>query len=244
MVDFDPYTDVADTICNTNDLSNFKNNPSYNYVLEHVTPYEGYQYLLYIVNEMRLPLFLIKQFCETNDSLGNPKKTKYGFLEASPTSLRYIFHAHLILTHLQSLHLPSIDIVEIGGGYGGLCFAIHAFSQRYNLTIQSYTCVDLPSIRKLQSIYLSRIMPGKTIDCIDSTTYGATIDKTNMFLISNYAFSEISMEHQTKYREILFPKVAHGFMTWNCIPVYNFGFEYKDVKEYPVTHERNRYISF
>lgn len=244
MVDFNPYTNVVESICRTRDLRNFKNNPNYNYVVEHVSHYEGNQYLNFIRSMMDITTHEIKQFCDKNDSLGSPNKSDFGFMTASPTSLRYIFHSHLILKHLQSLNLPSADIVEIGGGYGGLCMAVHFFAHKYNIKINSYTCVDLPIISELQKLYLTELLPGVKIDFVDSTTYGANISNTNMFLISNYCFSEISFDYQKKYIEHLFPKVSHGFMAWNCISLYNFGFNYKDEKEYPMTHEMNRYVYF
>jgi len=41
-------------------------------------------------------------------------------------------------------------------------------------------------------------------------------------LISNYAFSEISLTYQKFYREIIFPLVSSGFILWNHMPLYNF----------------------
>ncbi len=63
-------------------------------------------------------------------------------------SLGYIYHSHLILTHLKTCILDTI--VEVGGGYDGLCLALHLFAAKYNVNIKSYTIVDLPSISKLQ----------------------------------------------------------------------------------------------
>jgi hypothetical protein len=65
-----------------------------------------------------------------------------------------------------------------------------------------------------------------------------------MFIISNYCFSEISEEFQKKYIDILFPKVSHGFMAWNMIPTYNFGFKFSEEDEYPKTGEFNKYLRF
>lgn len=48
--------------------------------------------------------------------------------------------------------------------------------------------------------------------------HGSNIQKENMFLISNYCFSEISQENRNKYVEILFPKVLHVFLLGIVFP--------------------------
>jgi hypothetical protein len=70
------------------------------------------------------------------------------------------------------------------------------------------------------------------------------LDKPNLFLVSCYSFSEIPREYQTKYIENLFPKIKHGFITWNNIPVYNFGFVVDVEEEVPKTGKVNKYVRF
>jgi len=213
-------------------------------MLEHVNKKQGDEYIYYIKNKTNITEQEIIDFCKINDSIGNPNKEDFGFLICSPSSLRYIFHAHLILTLLSSLNLPSIDIVEIGGGYGGLCLAIQHFSKKYNISINSYSIIDLHIISNLQKLYLSKLVPSLNIDYVDASTFGSCISKQNMFLVSNYCFSEISKENQEKYIENLFPKVSHGFIAWNNIPLYHFGFKYMEEIEYPKTGPYNKYIRF
>lgn len=242
-VNYNAYIQYIDDVCKRGDLSVFKSNPSYKWVLEHVTPAQGQTYLSQLkktsISEQK-----IRFFCALNDSLGNPDKATMEGIIASPTSLRYLYHAHLILTHLQSLGMPSIDIVEVGGGYGGLCAAIHYLSQSYSLGINSYTIVDLLSITKLQTLYLSTVMPTIRVSTVDASTFGAPIHTSNMFLISNYCFSELSKDYQAKYISTLFPKVSHGFMAWNAIPLYNFGFTVTQAEEIPKTGEFNTLLYF
>ena len=244
MIDYSPYSNFAESICQTGNLSSFKNNSNYTWVLEHVTKAQGNEYLYFIKSTTNITEDEIKEFCMINDSLGSPVRSDFGLVVASPTSLRYIFHAHLILKHLATLNLPSIDIVEVGGGYGGLCLAVNHFSEKYGVKINSYTIVDLPSISKLQNLYLNTLNPSLKVDFVDATTFGECISKQGMFLISNYCFSEISGEFQKKYIDTLFPKVSHGFMAWNMIPTYYFGFEFKEELEYPKTGDYNRYVYF
>lgn len=244
MIDYSPYANYVELICQSGNLSSFKSHPNYNYMLEHVSKKQGDEYMYFIKTTTNISEDEINEYCTINDSIGNPVRSDFGFVIASPSSLRYIFHAHLILKHLSSLNLPSIDIVEVGGGYGGLCFAVNYFSQKYELKINSYTIVDLPSISKLQKLYLKEIGSTLNVDFVDATSFGKGITKDNMFIISNYCFSEISEEFQKKYIDILFPKVSHGFMAWNMIPTYNFGFKFSEEDEYPKTGEFNKYLRF
>ena len=46
------------------------------------------------------------------------------------------------------------------------------------------------------------------------------------------------------YIKTLFPKVQHGFMAWNMIPIYDFGFKYTIEDEYPKTGDFNKYVYF
>jgi hypothetical protein len=69
--------------------------------------------------------------------------------------------------------------------------------------------------------------------------------KENSFLISNYAFSEISMELQNRYTNaVLNPYVSHGFLCWNFIEVYKF-IENKQIismLEFPVNPFNTMYV--
>ena len=92
---------------------------------------------------------------------------------------------------------------------------------------------------------VSEIIPEANIYCVDAEMCGKNIDRNNMFLISNYCFSEISPEYQKEYITHLFPKVTHGFMAWNHIKPYDFGFNTRIEEERPKTGGiYNKYIYF
>jgi hypothetical protein len=246
---YERYSNYVGSISETSTLSGFKSNPVYTEILEHVTEYLGENYLKYILSLTPLTVDEIVEFCSLNDAIGDPTKVNYtehlSTASVSPTSLRYIFHAHLILTHMKKMGQLNPDVVEVGGGYGGLCFSLHHFAPKYGISIKSYRLCDLPNIIRLQKIYLSRVNPSLQIEYVDATTYGENIACDGMFLISNYCFSEISKENQDSYRKTLFPKVAHGFMAWNVIPVYDFGFRLRVESEYPNTGwDMNKYVYF
>ena len=246
MVDYDTYMNFVDTLCKSEDISVFKAHPKYSYMLEHVTYGEGQAYLNAIREKTDISIDDIRAFCSLNDSVGSPERSQYEFGEASPTSLRYIFQAYLILTHMKSLGMADSTVVEVGGGYGGLCLAIHYFAEKYGVHLKGYTIVDLLPITRLQHMYISKVNPNIHLRTCDSNTYGESITDTNMFLISNYCFSEISNIHQKRYIHSLFPKVSHGFMAWNNIPIYDFGFTCRVEAEYPQSqyYVMNRQVYF
>lgn len=245
MCDYTDFTSYVESVCNSNDLSNFKSHPHFVAMLEHVSEPLGKQYLDYIQTITKIETSDIISYCAMNDKLGNPNKNEYGFGLVSPTSLRYMLHAHLILTHLHSLQLPLIDIVEVGGGYGGLCFAVYYLSKKYNININSYTIIDLTSILNLQKKYISTLDCDMNIHFENADMFGKNIKKSNMFLISNYCFSETHDYIQKNYIKHLFPKVSHGFMAWNHIPTYFFGFQFREEKEFPLTgNNYNKFLFF
>lgn len=245
------YINFVQEITNKKDLSYFKSNHHYRDILEHVSYQQGISYLQYILNETNVTVEDIIAFCNLNDKLGSPLKEKFiirdNELYTSPTNLRYIYHAYHILNYFQTLE-NNINIVEVGGGYGGLCLALSYFTKYFTIKIHDYNIIDLPTITGLQSLYLARHELKFNIHFHTSDSYGANVEKKeNTFLISNYCFSEIDDIHQRKYTEILFPKIQHGFMTWNHIPLYDFGFEVRVEEEYPQTDmvwKMNKYIYF
>jgi len=215
-------------------------------MLEHVTPELGSKYLDCILSKTNITKEEILDFCKLNDTIGNPSKKEYDLLKVpvSPSSLRYIYHAHLILTHMKTLGTLNTDILELGGGYGGLCLAVQMFAPKYGICINSYRICDLANIIRLQKLYLDRVNPALRVEYVDAASYGKDIACESLFLISNYCFSEISSENQILYRQNLFPKVVHGFIAWNHIPLYNFGFITRVEPEVPLTGPDNKYVYF
>lgn len=244
MGTYDSYMKALNRICTSADISVFKCDPDYRTVLEHVTPSEGSEYLKLILSNTDITLSEIVAFCSMNDSIGNPIQSSYESVTCSPSNLRYIFHTFLLLNHIKSLNLTKLDIIELGGGYGGLCLAIQWFAKKYNIIINSYSIIDLTEAIELQKLYMQKADSSLRVEWADASTFGKAVKRNNLFLISNYCFSELSHEYQKQYIDTLFPKVSHGFMAWNGIPLYNFGFSYRDEEEYPKTGFFNRYVYF
>jgi hypothetical protein len=244
---YDSYVNCVRKVCNSPELINsFKSDLNYMSVLEHVSYDLGKQYLNCILNLSDITLNEIREFCEINDRIGNPIKYNFDFGLASPSSLRYIFHSYLILKHMKNLNLFNLGVVEIGGGYGGLYLALNYFSKKYDLLINNYTIIDFEEVCVLQKMY-HKLNNITNVNYVKASTFGEFIENRDLFLISNYCFSEISGEYQQKYIEKLFSKVSHGFMCWNHIEPYHFGFDCKIEEEYPDTCHippKNKYIYF
>jgi hypothetical protein len=217
------YDNFVESVVKSKNINEFKSHPRYTSILEHVTYDFGQKYIELIKTEFpEISIDSIKEFCLLNDSIGSPNRYYFKDIKiyASTTSLRYIYHALLIIRHLRVC--KSRKIVELGCGYGGLCVAINFFKHN-DMIIDSYTCIDLSSVIELQKLYLSNFQLSFNVDFVDSNSYGKDIPNDNMFLISNYCFSEINTYYQTKYIQHLFSKINHGFIIWNHIPLYDFG---------------------
>lgn len=234
----------------TNPLDfNFKSNSNYTEILEHCNTSQGNQYLSEIVNRYN-NLYtnnreLLINLCNKNDLYGKTIKSYINnFTVCSPSNLRYILHSFLILDYINQNNLNDIDFIEIGGGYGGLCFFISNLSSLFNIRIKSYAIFDLLQASLLQKKYLEALE-------INNIQYYQLDNFNNLyinsFLISNYAFSEISKELQIKYtNNILNPYTSYGFLTWNFIDVYDFIANSKITKEieYPLSCNNNYYVKF
>jgi hypothetical protein len=203
----------------------FKSNASYTEVLEHVNDEKGNLYLQQIITDFTDLYYnnksLFIDICIANDLYGKTVKKKFdNFTVCSPSNLRYIYQSCKILNYMNELGLNNIDIIEIGGGYGGLCFFMHRISNMFNINIKSYTIFDLLGPSLLTKKYLLNLG-------IQNTNHYQLNNfqtlNSNSFLISSYAFSELPENIRGEYQEkIINPYVMHGFMAWNAIPVYKF----------------------
>ena len=105
----------------------FKSNKIYTRILEHTTVSQGNLYLKYIFKEFS-DIYLknkdmIINLIYTNDKYGKTNKYKYpSFIQCNPSNLRYIYQSFKILSYMNKLQISSTNIIEIGGGYGGLSF--------------------------------------------------------------------------------------------------------------------------
>jgi hypothetical protein len=257
---YNDYASFVNNITNNNiKTANFKSNKQYNSILEHVSEELGEQYLRLIENEYKNINFKnILEYATMNDMYGFPKQYEYKNKDGtnfscSPTSLRYVYNALVILEHYKTK--DSTSMVEVGCGYGGLFLAICYFSNLLNIEIEHYYIVDLEPIGKLISLYLNVNNVNITIDYSihAAANYGMDINNNNLFFISNYCFTEIDTIYRTQYILNVIPKCSSGFIIWQTCFNYdiNNSYEIVDVKhieeEKPQTSphkEKNYFVYF
>lgn len=206
----------------------FKNQGAYNSTLEHVTKDQGTDILKYIeTNFPQVTFEDIRAFIQVNDKYGGTMKSifttnKMKLLYCSPTTLRYILHALLILKYYNETMCKNI--VELGQGYGGLFLAINAFLCKFpDVTIRKYIMVDMPNSSSLTRKYLEANNSIITIpyEIYDSVTMPPVIPTTTeaqspneSFFISNYCFTILEKNDMDKYSEYLIKPCTHGCMVW------------------------------
>ena len=217
-INYKPYIDVVRSqLSRRPEQWNFKSNPMYQGILEHVSPTQGHAYLRLcrqqFPHKWSQNAELFSRLCALNDRYGNPRKARYpDFRPCSPTNLRYLYYALLILSKQTQ---DTLDIIEIGGGYGGLCLFIHKLAPLFNKTISSYTMFDLPEVAQLQANYLK----SHAIVSV-CTSLGQDVHlQPDSCLISMYALSELPAPLRKQYREkVIVPHCREGFIVWNINP--------------------------
>lgn len=209
------YSQFVET-CSVDD---FKSNPDYRGVLEHVSAEFGRVYWDTLLNETPLTPDTFREFAELNDRIGNAILSDIHGVRMSPTSLRYLYHAYLILKNAPH----NSSFVELGCGYGGLCLAIDYVSKKLGIPVKSYAMIDLPHPSRLQKDYIGRHTIGFPVTFHHSTNYGADVEGDGHFFVSMYCFSEIGAHHREQYNRTLLPKTSAGFILWNHTPLYDFG---------------------
>jgi len=99
-----------------------------------------------------------------------------------------------------------------------IVFSHLLFSKILDISIRQYSFIDFPEVCSLIDAYVSCVdierIPYSLHSCYQ---YGADISCTELFLISNYCFTEIEEVHREKYISELFNKVTHGFIIWQTV---------------------------
>ena len=242
---YSDWEKTCEEIVSTN-MENWKKHPNVFNMLEHLPEWIGKQYLEKLIVDDKIEISLIQEISNINDVDGsnciefeiNNQKVKI-----SPTTIRYLSHSVDILNLLKKNNVSDIEIVEIGAGYGGLVLIINYLSrkQKYNLKIKKYYIYDLPSVQNLQKFYLKRhnFLDG-FIEWKDSSSFGC--DLQNVFLISNYALSEMNIEYRKKYLENLLPNINGAYMLWNSSNMEGLPYKRIEKEENPKTGEYNKIV--
>ena len=207
--DSDYLRSVREFLVDNVKFNNFKRDPRYLQILEHVTREQGEIYLDIILSKN--PALLSEESVDkfaNNDKVGNPLIYDYGKISRtiSPSTLRYI----KVVSDLQEyFHFDKINkIAEIGCGYGGQSLVLDQAGYNFEFTL-----FDLPDILKLIEKYLECHTMNGSYQC---TTLNKSNGKEKFDLVvSNYAFSEVPKNIQLKYIEKVISQSTRGYLTMN-----------------------------
>ena len=188
------------------DFKRFRHHPVYTGIVETVPPADGAAYITVALrNDPSIANHL--EELRRNDAVGAPMVCQYGPIGGfAPTTLRYIQTA----VDLKRLFGPldGMRVVEIGGGYGGLCRILHAQNR-----IESYTIVDLPEALDLAKRYLGEF----SVPNVSFAPPNQDIFPDFDLLISNYAYSELDKATQDLYLDRILSRCRRGYMMYNQV---------------------------
>lgn len=221
-----PYLQVCHAAAVNSDYFNtFKSIGAYRHVLEHVSQEEGQLYLDEIEIDYEDKLDEIKQ----NDTIGNPVMFDYPDVGTmSPTTIRYIKNVSDIV---NAFGTGMKSIVEVGGGYGGLCKVMSSF-----IDFDNYLLIDLEECNELSRKYLSEF------DLPTLSHRGEEIEVEENFdlFISNYALSECDRETQMEYINKFVKKSDRFYLMHNDFHVDHGNMSHQEFVEIMSdTHEVN-----
>lgn len=184
----------------------FRTDRRYRHAVECAQPHEGQDYFDRACTiDKAFVLENLSAFQE-NDRFGGAPITYYTLGAVSVSTLRYI---HLLTEMRQRAGpLEGMDIVEIGGGYGGQCRMIMDVCKP-----RSYTLFDLKWPLLLAKKYLSKY---NLDECVSFREYGDFDGIGNIdVVISTWAFCELNPSPQQAYCAHVISKSRRGYTTWN-----------------------------
>lgn len=185
-----------------NGFNSFRADPAYRRIVETVSEKEGAE-ALEIANT-RYPNYPLDAF-RRNDEFGGAELFQFGkYGKFAPTTARYV----KVLSDLETLFgdLDGLNIIEIGGGYGGQARIIN---ERFKP--KSYKIIDLPEACAVTRRYLDSFGSN---NIVTSSQISADLTAPDL-VISNYALSEIRRSIQTQYIERYVAQSQRGYMLWN-----------------------------
>lgn len=183
----------------------FRSDPDYTRSVENIGPDTGVAYLEVALLQSPHLAECLDEFAR-NDDVGGPWVPNPGAILRCPTTSRYVKMVSDLEVRFGSLN--GMNVLEVGGGYGGQARLITSYWD-----VRSYTIVDLPEPLTLAERYLSHFgeLPISFVPSEDLTSR-----RPDLFL-SNFAFSELVRPVQERYRDLVIRGSRRGFVTCNFI---------------------------
>jgi len=225
-------------------------NDDVRYMLEHVSKEHAARFLEHL-HGLGMAAEDINPLVAKNDARGGALVETFahpggGTVRSTGASLRYLYHSLLIYQHASDIK----NIVEVGGGYGGLALMLDAVFTWKGKALESYRIYDLGGPRLLQMAYLEAVDAGRGLFCWgDSSTSGedvpAQAECPLSLLTSTYAISEFPDAVSDAYLKALAGRSTHAFFAWNSPRRSPFlPKDYKEFMEDPLTGDNNRLIVY
>ena len=203
---------VKNAVANEEILMNFRADPDYQQVLEHVPISLGEKYLDIIISEYNSQPESVFAALSKLSEFGRPPVHDFSRIgPVSPTILRYVKVAY----ELNKLFgdLSTLRIGEIGVGFGGQAAVLNKL-----FGVKDFVAFDLPEVLRLCEIFLSRteshLIP-RLVDGRKPTPVEVDL------VVSNYAFSELVRSVQDAYLENVILRAKSGYITWNNLSSKN-----------------------
>lgn len=220
-------------------FSIFRSHPQFNAILDHVSVQQAEKYISVLDSRddnWHSALTRLQDF----SVVGSPRVAffpRFGWV--APTLFRYL----KVASDLRVLfpQIGKMEISEIGIGWGGQAWILRQlFSPpRFNL-------YDLPEMLALSAHAMDKF-PGADSNFFYFDGTVPLKGRSSDLLISNYAFSEISRQHQSEYMDKVILRSKCGYITWN--PLSKDGYSVREllevipgsrvIEEYPLTGEKN-----
>lgn len=148
------------------------------------------------------------------DLIGRPTTFSFGnFGVIDPSTIKYVFIKSLLLKTFDLNSKTGLQIVEIGGGYGG-----QAASFLLTEDIKKYTIIDLPEVVSLAQKFLSRLGfgVGSNLAFFDVSQMLRMSNKETFDLgIADSSLAELSYELQVEYFDRVLSHCDYIFVHWN-----------------------------
>lgn len=205
-------------------FNNFRMDSDYQKILEGGEIVVGDMAIHNIINKNKFNSLTqhLKEFKE-NDIYGNPILREYDKLGyISPTTLRYINTSFDVL-HLMGNESPK-TIIEVGGGYGGLCKTLSVLCD-----FDNYILVDQPEVIELCKKYISNFKNLENKVSFLTSFDNQVIDQCDLF-ISDSAFAECGIDYQNKYIDLYIKNSKYSYITYNTSHFNEFKTEVDNFK--------------
>jgi hypothetical protein len=224
VVDYTPFkTKCREVVLDDNAFATFRREPEIIDMLEHVRMDDAQifaEMIRNIASEQNLTIPWKK--VEQNDAVGGAARHPFEFqgttVQLSTTSVRYVYFALLALQQMKDAGMSTVNIVEIGGGYGGQCAVTNKLAPLFAVDVASYTILDLSHVSDLQRSFLQTQgdvdMSCMVLTQVSQPNLRQTLHHES-FLFSAYAYSEISRLNQLVYNRLLEGFIDSGFVLWN-----------------------------